>query len=80
VELPTTSATTGNNDPVVGEECWKTDPDTAVGEGARSLDLIAAISLPEAVATMLEVLRRQDILPTAKWVSGYSKNPVTQQR
>jgi hypothetical protein len=39
VELPTASATASTPDPSVGEECWKVDLDTAVGEDARSLDL-----------------------------------------
>jgi hypothetical protein len=39
-------------DPTVGEECWKSNLDTAVGEGARSLDRVAARSLSEMVADM----------------------------
>jgi hypothetical protein len=49
LELPTTSATVSNLDPIVGEVCWKTDLDMTVGEGARSLDCVAAKSLLEVV-------------------------------
>jgi hypothetical protein len=57
----------------MGEEFQKTDLNTAAREGARSL--------PEAVAAMWKVHRLWEILlPMTSWVSGYSKNPVTQQR
>jgi hypothetical protein len=76
VELPTTSAS--NPDPGVGEECRNVDLDAVVGEGARSLDLLAVRSLPEAVAATWKVHRLQEILPTTLWVPVYSENPVTQ--
>jgi hypothetical protein len=55
--------TTSNPNPVVGEECWKADLDTVVGEGARSLDLKAARILLEVVAAMWKVHRLREILP-----------------
>jgi hypothetical protein len=47
----------------VGEECWKADLDTVVGEGARSLNLKAARILLEVVAAMWKVHRLREILP-----------------
>jgi hypothetical protein len=47
VELPMASVMTSNPDPSVGEECWKTDLDTTVGDGDRSL--------PKAVAATWKV-------------------------
>jgi hypothetical protein len=42
VDLPMASATSSNPDPTVGEECQKTNLDTAVGGGGvRRLDLKA---------------------------------------
>jgi hypothetical protein len=63
-----------NPDLAVGEECYKTDLDMAVGEGARSLDHVVATSLPKAVAVTCKVHRLQKILPIASWVPGYSEN------
>jgi hypothetical protein len=39
VELPMASAVASNPNPVVGEECWKTDLEVA---GARSLHTVMA--------------------------------------
>jgi hypothetical protein len=50
-------AMTSNPNPTVGEECWKTDLDTTVEEGTRSLDCVEGISLPEVVVTMWKVHR-----------------------
>jgi hypothetical protein len=63
-----------NPDLAVGEECYKTDLDMAVGEGARSLDRVVATSLPKAVAATCKVHRLRKILPMASWVPGYSEN------
>jgi hypothetical protein len=71
VELPTASTMASNPDPALGKENWKTGLDTAMGEGARSLDLLAAT---------WKVHWLWEILPTASWVTGYSENPVTQQK
>jgi hypothetical protein len=38
------SATASYPDPDLGDECWKTDLDKTVEEGARSLDLLVARS------------------------------------
>jgi hypothetical protein len=46
-----------NLDPIVGEVCWKTDLDMTVGEGARSLDCVAAKSLLEVVDATWKVHR-----------------------
>jgi hypothetical protein len=54
------------------------DLDTAVGEGVRSLDHVAARSLPEVVAAMWKVRRLREILPMASLVPGYSENLVTE--
>jgi hypothetical protein len=80
VELPTMSTTASNPDSVVGEECRKTELDTAVREGARSLDLKAARSLPETVAATWKVHRLREIFLMTPWVPDYYKNPVIQQR
>jgi hypothetical protein len=69
-----------NPDPTVGEECRKTNLDTTVGEGARSLDQKAARSLSEAVAAMWKVHWLREILLRTSWVPGYSGNHITQQR
>jgi hypothetical protein len=78
VELATASATASNPDPVVGEDCWKTDLDTAMGEGAKSLDRVAAKSLPTVVVATWKVQRLWEILPTTSWVPDYSENPIAQ--
>jgi hypothetical protein len=57
VKLSTTSAIASNPDPAVGEECQKIDLDTAVGEGAKSMDLKVARILPEAVLATWNVHR-----------------------
>jgi hypothetical protein len=80
VVQPMASATASNPDPAVGEECRKTDLDMAVGEGARSLDLLVARSLKEVVAATSKLHRLYEILPMTSLVSSYSENPVTQQR
>jgi hypothetical protein len=72
--------TASSPDLAVGEECWKTDLDTTVGEGSRSLDCVADRSLLEAVAVAWKIHWLRDILPIASWVPNYSENPVTQQR
>jgi hypothetical protein len=54
--------------------------DTAVGEGTRILDPMAAKSLLEAVAAMCKVHRLREILTMTSWVLDYSENPITQQR
>jgi hypothetical protein len=78
VELSTVMATASNPDLGVGEECRRVDLNAAVGEGARSMDLLVARSLPEAVAATWKVHRLFEILPTTSWVLGYYENPVTQ--
>jgi hypothetical protein len=80
VENPTVSATSSTPDPSMGEECWKADLDTDMGEDVRSLDLKAAKILMEAVTPTWEVHRLQDVLLTTSMVPGYSENPVTQKR
>jgi hypothetical protein len=71
------SAMASNPYLAVGEECRKTDLDMAVGEGARSLDLLVARSLLEAVTATWKVHRLREILPMTSWVPSYSENPVT---
>jgi hypothetical protein len=51
-----------------------------MGEGAKSLDLLAARSLSEAVVAMRKVHRMQEILPMTSWLPCYSKNHVTKHR
>jgi hypothetical protein len=51
-----------------------------MGEGARSMNLKVARILPEAVVATWKVHRLWEILRTTSWESGYSENPVTQQR
>jgi hypothetical protein len=75
VELSTTSMAASNPNPIVGEECWKTDLDAV---GTKSLHIVAVRSLPEAVAIMWKVHWLREILPTTSWVSDYSENSVTQ--
>jgi hypothetical protein len=77
VKRLTTSVMASNLDPVVGEECENIDLDTTVGEVARSLNLLAARSLLEAVAATWKVHRLREILPTTSWVPSYSENPIT---
>jgi hypothetical protein len=64
----------------MGEECRKDDLDMAMGEDARSLDLLAARILLEAVAATWEVHWMRKILPMTSRVSGYSEKPVTQKK
>jgi hypothetical protein len=68
------SVATSNPDPVVGEECWKTDLEVAV---ARSLHLVVARIQQEVVVATWKVDRLWEILPMISWVPDYSKNPVT---
>jgi hypothetical protein len=75
VDLPTASMIASNSDLTVGEECWKTDLNTTMGEGARSLDCVVARSLPKALAAMWKVHRLREILPKTSWLLGYSENP-----
>jgi hypothetical protein len=63
--------------PSVGEECRKADLDMTMGEDARSLNLWAVKIMSEVVATMWEVHRLRDILPTTSRVPGYSEKHVT---
>jgi hypothetical protein len=51
------SAMTSNPDPAVGDECWMTGLYMAVRGGRRSLDLLAARSLPKVVTGMWKVHR-----------------------
>jgi hypothetical protein len=78
VEIPMVSGSTSTPDPCVGEEGLHADLDMAVGADASSLDQKAARILLEAVATMREVQRLQEIIPTASRV--HSKKHVTQKR
>jgi hypothetical protein len=56
VELPTTLVMTSNPDPVVGEECWKTDLDAA---GTISLHPVTdRIQLEAVVARIRYLLNR----------------------
>jgi hypothetical protein len=48
-------AITSNPDPTVREECQMADLDTTMGEGTRSLDMKAAIILPDVVVSMWKV-------------------------
>jgi hypothetical protein len=51
------AAAAGNPNIAVGEDCQKDDLDTAMGKGARRLDLKAARILSEAVAATWKVHR-----------------------
>jgi hypothetical protein len=64
VELLTVSATANNPDLAVGDEYRMANVDTTVGEGAKSLDLKADRSLPEAVVATWKVHQLREILPT----------------
>jgi hypothetical protein len=74
------STLTSTPDPSMGEECRKADLDMAMGEDTRSLDLLAARILLEAVAATWEVHWMRKILPMTSRVSGYSEKPVTQKK
>jgi hypothetical protein len=80
VEHPIASVTASTSDPSIGEECWKVDLDTVVGEDARTLNLKATRILPETVAVTWEVHRLREILPTTSRVPDYSEKPITQKR
>jgi hypothetical protein len=74
VPMASSSVKISNPDPHVGEECWKTDLETA---GAISLHLVVDRIQLEVVAAMWKVARLLEILSTISWVSNYSENPIT---